>query len=300
MIKTFLSTMSVLLLTFSLARAADEPAAPEKEAPSEQPTEGKAFSPISKELPVHIDAEQGILCERDKKICTATGNVVATHGEFVLTADKLEAHFREGKNQTNELYKLEAFGAVLHGYNTEKHQEVWGQHAVYTLDDELVRVQGSNLRLEVGEGPQMLVVKAREALEYSNLTSEAKAIGNAVATREQNQVEADLLHAFFKKNQEDKFEIDHVEGHGHVRVTTPAELAQGDHGIYYDKDQFVTLEGNVQIIRCDGQINGNYGEVKLDTGISKVLSVSPREEKKLGQKRERVHVLILPKEKKRT
>lgn len=299
--KVVLSMMSVLLLTSSFARSEDvPPTVSEKKDPAEPPPQGSAFSPISKELPVHIDADQGILCERDKKICTASGNVVATHGEFVLTGDTLVAHFREGKNQTNELYKLEAFGDILHGYNTGKHQEVWGQHAVYTLDDDLVRVQGNNLRLEVGEGKQMLVVKARDTLEYSNVTSEAKAKGNAFATREQNQVEADLLHAFFKKNQEDKFEIDHVEGHGHVRVTTPAELAQGDHGIYYDKDQFVTLEGNVQIVRCDGQINGNYGEVKLDTGISKVLSVSPREERKSDQKRERVHVLILPKEKKRT
>lgn len=272
---------------------AEEPSTPEG-APQENP-----LSVLGKTLPVHIDADQGIVCERDKKVCTATGNVVATHGEFVLTGDKMIAYFRERDDKTNELFKLEAVGMTLHGYSTEQRREMWGQHAIYTLDDEFLHVTGNNLRLEVGDGPEMLIVQAKDALEYSQRTSEAKAIGAAVATRNQNQVEADLLHAFFKKNAQDKLELEHVEGHGNVIVTTPAETAQGDRGFYYDKDQFVILEGNVRIVRCDGQINGQYGEVKLDTGISKVLSVSPHEEQPSPQKRERVHVLILPKEQKR-
>jgi lipopolysaccharide export system protein LptA len=65
------------------------------------------------EVPVEINCDSGIICERDKNMCTAYGNVVVTHKEYKLNCDKLITHFRSTKSSKNELYKIEAIGHAI-------------------------------------------------------------------------------------------------------------------------------------------------------------------------------------------
>lgn len=64
-------------------------------------------------VPVEINSDNGIVCERDKNICTAYGNVVVTHKEYKLNCDKLVTYFRSTEHSKNELYKIEAIGHAI-------------------------------------------------------------------------------------------------------------------------------------------------------------------------------------------
>ncbi|AIL12310.1 hypothetical protein IM40_00305 [Candidatus Paracaedimonas acanthamoebae] len=64
-------------------------------------------------VPVEINSDDGIVCERDKNICTAYGNVVVTHKEYKLNCDKLVTYFRSTEHSKNELYKIEAIGHAI-------------------------------------------------------------------------------------------------------------------------------------------------------------------------------------------
>lgn len=64
-------------------------------------------------VPVEINSDNGIICERDKNICTAYGNVVVTHKEYKLNCDKLVTYFRSTEHSKNELYKIEAIGNAV-------------------------------------------------------------------------------------------------------------------------------------------------------------------------------------------
>ncbi len=80
--------------------------------------ESKAETVISTattNVPIEINCDSGIICERDKNICTAYGNVVVTHKEYKLNCDKLITYFRTTEHSKNELYKIEALGnAIMH------------------------------------------------------------------------------------------------------------------------------------------------------------------------------------------
>jgi lipopolysaccharide export system protein LptA len=89
--------------------------------------------------------------------------------------------------------------------------------------------------------------------------------------------------AHFRPNDKDETEIRQIVATGNVRITTPTDYVVGDEGVYYVQEEVATLTGDVKITRDGNQMNGNYAEVNLATGIS--------------QLRGNVDALILPKAK---
>lgn len=73
----------------------------------------KEQTTLTSKVPVEINSDDGIICERDKSICTAYGNVVVTHKEYILNCDKLVTYFRSTDHSKNELYKIEAIGHAV-------------------------------------------------------------------------------------------------------------------------------------------------------------------------------------------
>ena len=77
-----------------------------------------------------------------------------------------------------------------------------------------------------------------------------------------------------------------------VRISTAGEFARGDRGVYYVDREFATLTGAVKITREDNQLNGEYAEVDMKTGVSRLLSGPPGTKSMV-----RVRGLFVPKRK---
>ena len=108
------------------------------------------------------------------------------------------------------------------------------------------------------------------------------------------RINADVLVAHFEPGADDNLEIHQVVAEGNVRIRTTTDYAEGNSGVYYIKQELARLEGDVKITRDNNQFNGQYAEVNLATGISKLLGSSPTSgEAKPG----RVQGLIMPKAK---
>ena len=70
------------------------------------------------------------------------------------------------------------------------------------------------------------------------------------------------------------------------------EFARGDRGVYYVDREFATLTGSVKITREDNQMNGEYAEVDLKSGVSRLMAAPPG-----SQSPARVRGLLVPKRK---
>ena len=68
--------------------------------------------------------------------------------------------------------------------------------------------------------------------------------------------------------------LQRIEAFGDVHVSTEAEIAVGDRGVYNAETGIAVLAGNVKITRGKNQLNGDYAEVNTHTGISRLLSDS--------------------------
>jgi lipopolysaccharide export system protein LptA len=150
---------------------------------------------------------------------------------------------------------------------------------------------GDNLRLE-GEQD---TITARDSLEYWETKNMAVARGEATAVREDKRIQADVLSAHFEPDAQDDLTLTRIDAFGNVRIATATEFARGERGVYYVDREFATLTGSVKITREDNQMNGEYAEVDMKTGVSRLLAGAP------GTKTTtRVRGLIVPKRKPQT
>ena len=220
-------------------------------------------------LPIAVDADQAIEWHQEQKAYVARGNAVAKRGDVTITGDTLVAYYRDIPTGGTEIFRLAADGKV-HIFSPT--QNVYGDRAVYDVDKLVAVVTGSNLKLITPTD----VVTARDSLEYWETQKLAVARGDAMAVREQNRVNADVLVGLFADGADGSMEMTRIDAQGNVVITTPTDVARGRQGVYNLKTEIATLTGDVRLTRGENHLNGQTAEVNMKTGISRLLSTGDR------------------------
>ncbi|HMA14366.1 MAG: LptA/OstA family protein [Bacteroidota bacterium] len=236
--------------------------------------------------PLEINADDGIEWNRNAKTYTARGNARAASGDVEVLAEVLTAYYREpaeGEEGNAEIFLLEATGNVR--INAPE-GTVYGEKGQYKLDEQVFVMTGGDLRLVSKED----VVTARDSLEYWEGQRKAVARGKAHATHEDKQIKADVLTANFQENATGDLEVHQIDAVGNVEIMTAKEYARGREGTYFVDRELATLEGDVKITQGENQLDGNYAEVNMATGISRLLGAPPGSSEQPAQ----VKALVLP------
>ena len=231
--------------------------------------------------PLNLTAES-LVWHRDGNRMVATGNARVIRSGVELRADTLTAHSRKNKSgEGDQFYRVDAEGNVQ---IISKNERVFGDRGEYKIDDQNFVLVGNNLRIESNQG----LITARDQLEYWEAKQQFVARGEATIVKEDKRLRADILLALLGADAKGKQEIQQVNVWGNVLISTASEIVQAGKGVYSVQTGIVRLQENVKITRGKTQLNGNEGEVDLNTGISRMI----------GGKR-RVRVLIPPQRKKR-
>ena len=236
--------------------------------------------------PLEINAEDGIEWNRNDKTYIARGNARAASGEVEVLADVLTAYYREpaeGEEGNSEIFLLEATGNVR--INSPE-GSVYGDKGQYKLDEEVFVMTGDDLRLVSKDD----VVTARDSLEYWEGQLKAVARGKAQATHVDKQINADVLTANFEENAQGDLEVRRIDGVGNVEIRTAKEYARGREGTYFVDRELATLAGDVKITQGENQLDGDYAEVNMATGVSRLLGAPPGSVEQPRQ----VKALVLP------
>lgn len=218
------------------------------------------------ELPVTVEAEDGIEWRREERQYIARGNARATRGELTLDADTLTALYRDRANASGtEIYRIIGDGSVV---ITSPERTARGERVVYDIDQAVAVLTGNGLRMVSAEE----TITARDSLEYWQGLDLAVARGAASATRGERTIEADVLTARFTETGSGERALTRMEAIGTVVITTPQEVVRGNEGVYDVPNEIATLRGDVRITRGDNQLNGEVARVNLKTGVSRLLS----------------------------
>lgn len=215
--------------------------------------------------PVTIDAQEGIEWRQDEQVYIARGDAKVTRGKVSISADTLQAHYRKDASDQTQIWKVDALGHVV---IISENEAVYGDKGTYNLDTGIFNLTGDNLRI-VGQGQ---TVTARDRLEYHHKERIARALGNATARKDDKVLRADVLTAHFAEGTDGKLALAQVDATGGVVVTTPAEHASAQRASYDATKEMITLSGEVKLTRGDNQLNGEYAEVNLKTGVSRLLA----------------------------
>ena len=258
-------------------------------------TQGLGLSKDS-DQPVEINADQGIEWRRDDQVYVARGNAIAKRGDITVRADTLTAHYRPVEGGGTDIFRLDAVGAVV---VTSSSANAVGDNGVYDVDNAILVLKGHALKMTSEE----YVVTARDSLEYWDNRQMAVARGDALVVNADKRMSADIVTAFFndssgtgdksktgkrpaktasaKKatcadgNDGTENQIRRIEAFTNVHISTPGQIALGDRGVYDVESGIATLFGSVKITRDENQLEGEYGEVNLNTGVSLMLSGPP-------------------------
>ncbi len=167
-----------------------------------------------------------------------------------------------------EIYRMEADGNVRIATET---QTIYGDHAVWDVDQSLLVMTGKHLKLETPRD----TVTARDSLEWYDDKQLAVARGDAVAVRDGKRLAGDVLTAIVEKDQNGSSHISRIDAQGNVLVSSLEQIARGDAGIYNVDTGIATLTGRVTLTKGDNELRGQYGVVDLNNNISRLLSSPP-------------------------
>ena len=215
--------------------------------------------------PVEIIADQALEWRRDSSAYVARGNAKASQGGVSVSADLLIAYYQEDGDNKNSIYRIDARGNVR---LVSADATARGDNAVYDLEKAVAVIKGKNLQLETATD----LITARDSLEYWRDRNLAVARGNAVATREKNRLQSDVLTARFEPGAGGNLEMKVIEARGGVTIQTPTEVVRGDNGEYNVKSRQALLKGNVKITRGQSQLNGDQAEVDMVSGNSRLIA----------------------------
>jgi len=267
--------------------------------------------------PIQITASQGIQWQQAAQVVIATGNAKAVRGNVTVTADQLIAHYRKKPGATTtptqaadksspapqpaatdpgdaaealdqggaELYELDAVGHV-HIYTAT--DNAYGDHAVYSMDNDVLVLTGAHLKLTTPHD----VVTAKDSIEYYSSTRVAIARGNALIVADDGRsIAADILVGYLappastpaatpapaaKTSQDDLAnqagKLKKVNAFGHVVVRTTTDTATGDRGVYLPESGLARLGGDVHIIRGPNELTGADALVNMKTGVATLLA----------------------------
>jgi lipopolysaccharide export system protein LptA len=236
-------------------------------------------------MPIEIYAEQGIEWRRGDQNFIARGNARAVRDDVTVHADELTAHYREAKGGKSEITRIDADGKVRIVSPTET---VTGDKGIYDVETGVLVLTGKKLKLVTPHD----TVTARDSLEYWERRQMAVARGNALAVQGDRRIKADILTAHFNQDSKGKSSISRIEAFGDVLISTKGDVARGERGVYNLVTGLATLAGSVKITRGENQLNGEFAEINLNTGISR-LTMGPNS---VGTRR-RVRGLFVPEKK---
>jgi len=263
--------------------------APDAAAPAKGGASTSLLGGANAQGPLEVTSENGIEWQQDVKAYIARGNAVAKRGQTTLYADVITAYYRDIPNSSQtEIWRVVPDGHVR---ITTPTQTVVGDHGVYDIDQAVVVMTGSALKLTTPQD----VVTARDSLEWYDAKQLAVARGDAVAVRGDRRLRGDTLVAQVVQPPGEESRISRVDGKGHVIVSGPnGQVGTGDTGVYNADTGIATLIGHVTVARGDDTVVGEYGVVDLESGVSRIL---PRPPTAADTTRGRVQGLIIPRQK---
>jgi lipopolysaccharide export system protein LptA len=216
-----------------------------------------------RKLPLEINADNGIEWRKEVKAYIARGNARAAQGDVAVHARVLTAYYRDEAEGGSRIWRIDADGDVR---IVAPNQTAYGDKAVYDVQNGVLVLTGKTRLVTATDR-----ITARDSLEFWEKRNLAVARGDAVAIRGDNRLRADVLTAHLIKGKGGKTRLRRIDAFDNVFISSPTEIARGDQGRYDVDTGIAILSGSVKITRGENQLHGDYAEVNLNTGVSRLF-----------------------------
>ena len=215
--------------------------------------------------PIEIFADDGIEWHKNKSKYVALGNAKALSGTLSVESDKIEAFYKENDSSNMNITEVRAKRNVV--VQDKKMKITGGEYAEYKILKDYFFINGKNIILTSEKN----ILKSNKKLEYWRSKNIAIATGKAEAKKDNEFIVlADKL-VWYLQERNQKTTVKKLLGFNNVSIKTNNEVAFSDKAIYNNNTEICKLFGNVKLQRGESFLIGEYAEVDLRSGISKLL-----------------------------
>ncbi len=215
--------------------------------------------------PIEIFADEGIEWHKNKQKYVAVGNAKALSGSLSLESDKIEAFYNEKESSNMNIKEVKALKNVT--VKDNKMKITGGDYAEYNISKDYFLITGKNIILT----SESNVLRSKEKLEYWRQKNIAIATGKAEAKKDNEFIVSAEKLVWYLKETDKKTKVKKLLGFKNVSIKTNNEVAFSDKAIYNNDTEICKLFGNVKLQRGESFLLGEYAEVDLKRGISKLL-----------------------------
>ena len=214
---------------------------------------------------IKLTADEKVEWHQNQNKMVAVGNAVASKDDMTIKAKSMTASYEKinGKNAINNVH---AIGNVQ---MFSPKTDAFGDELVYKLKEDLVILTGAPAKIKT----EKETITAKDKIIYYPSLEKAIALGDVIATSQDNKIFADKMVALFEKNSKTQnLEINRLDIFDNVRIKTPQADVTADKGTYFPKTGIVELYDNVLINQNGNILKGDKAQTNLNTGVSKITA----------------------------
>lgn len=221
---------------------------------------------------INITAEQKVEWHQKDQKMVAVGDAVATKEDMTVKADTLTGYYGKDAAGKGRVTRVTATGNVR---MSSPKASAFGDNLDYDLQKEEAVLTGRPAKIDTGNE----IITAEDKITYYPEQQKAVALGNVVAVdKDKNTLYSEKMIAYFAKEdpRSQNLTLRKVDIFDNIKIVTPDATVTADKGTYLPQTGLVKLFDNITINQEGNVLHGDKAETDLNTGISKLLSASPK------------------------
>ena len=208
-----------------------------------------------------VEADKSIEYFEKQKIYVASGNAIASKGNFSLKAEKIKA-FIDETNRSN-ISNIEATGNVI---INRQNIVAKSDFAKYDFNKKFILLKGNVQSIK----SKKFKLKSKKFISFDDINKVAESEGDVrLFLSGPLTISSKRISANFDKNNNTLIS---ASAKGNVKIQTKAETITCNSAKYNNKTDIILLKGNVTIKRNNSVLNGEKGYMNLKTRKSKIES----------------------------
>lgn len=229
-----------------------------------------------------LDADDRVEYHQKEEKLVAKGNARASKENLSIKADTLIGYYNpKSKNKISRIeahknVKMETPDAIASG-----------DQMIYDIKEDSATLTGSPAKIKNTE----FTITSKGPITYYQSQQKAIAQNNVEAVdNKNNHVSADLMTAWFTKDQNGKLVLNKIDIEQNVKIISKDATVTALKGTYHALEGKIYLYDDIVINQNGNILKGSRAETDLNTSISKILS---------GEKSGRVQGVFKEKKKKK-
>ena len=208
-----------------------------------------------------LEAEKSIEYFEKQKIYVATGNAIASKGNFSIKAEKITAFISKTKN--SDIKDIEATGSVIiRNIDTIAKSS----SAKYSFKNKFIILTGDNQSVE----SKKFRLMSKKFISFDDINKIAESEGNVkLFLSGPVSISSERINAKFDKTNN---VLITASANGNVKIQTKSETITSNSAKYNNIKNIIFLKGNVVIKRDTSVLTGEKGYLNLNTSKSKIES----------------------------